>query len=147
MKIKCVVQDDDSIIFYKNDEVFIYMVRKPKWGGRFIGEIYNADDELLIKLDSNVFRSIKIIYQNLEIPFYKKSYFFWTAFILNHDCVRILDFLIYSRIYWNNTFIADTKLINLLNYNINLELHFNINDDEQIYYTCIFFCITCLYMR
>ena len=118
-----------------------------KWGGRFIGEIYNANDKLLIKLDSNVFRSIKIIYQNLEIPFYKKGYFFWTAFILNHDCVRILDFLIYSRIYWNNTFIADTKLINLLNYNINLELHFNINDDEQIYYTCIFFCITCLYMR
>ena len=67
MIIKCVVQDDDSIILYKNDEVFIYMVRKPKWGGRFIGEIYNANDKLLIKLDSNVFRSIKIIYQNLEI--------------------------------------------------------------------------------
>ena len=30
MKIKCVVQDDDSIIFYKNDEVFIYMTRKTK---------------------------------------------------------------------------------------------------------------------
>ena len=49
MIIKCVVQDDDSIILYKNDEVFIYMVRKPKWGGRFIGEIYNANDKRLIK--------------------------------------------------------------------------------------------------
>jgi len=44
MKIKCVVQDDDSIIFYKNDEVFIYMTRKTKWGGRVYGEIYNADE-------------------------------------------------------------------------------------------------------
>jgi hypothetical protein len=82
MKIKCVVQDDDSIIFYKNDEVFIYMVRKPKWDGRFIGEIYNAHDELLLKVKSFLWLGTKITYQNLGLFISNVSFYFYDRFIL-----------------------------------------------------------------
>ena len=75
MKIKCVVQDDDSIIFYKNDEVFIYMTRKTKWGGRVYGEIYDANDKLFLKVKSFLWLGTKITYQNLEIPFSKIGFF------------------------------------------------------------------------
>ena len=121
MKIKCVVQDDDSIIFYKNDEVFIYMTRKTKWGGRVYGEIYNADDELLLKVKSFLWLGIKITYQNLGLSISNVSFYLYDRFALGKkDKIEFFYFLIYYRLYWNNVFIADVKPINLLKYNTHL---------------------------
>ena len=115
MKIKGIVRDDDSIIFYKNDEVFIYMTRKTKWGGRVYGQIYNANDELLLKVKSFLWLGIKITYQNLGLPISNISFYLYDRFALGKkDKLEILNFLIYCRLYWNNACIADVKKINLL---------------------------------
>ena len=140
MIIKCVVQDDDSIIFYKNDEVFIYMTRKTKWGGRVYGKIYDANDELLLKVKSFLWLGIKITYQNLGLPISNVSFYFYDRFILGKkDKIEFFYFLIYCRLYWNNEFISDVKLTNLLKYN------FNTKDELKIYYSTILFCTTILY--
>ena len=147
MIIKGVVQDDDSIIFYKNDEVFIYMVRKPKWGGRFIGEIYNAHDELLLKVKSFLWPGTKITYQNLGLFISNVSFYFYDRFILGKkDKIEFFYFLIYYRLYWNNKFIADVKPVDLLKYNTHLEINFNTKDELKIYYSTILFCTTILYV-
>ena len=146
MKIKCVVQDDDSIIFYKNDEVFIYMIRKTKWGGRVYGEIYDVNDKLLLKVKSFLWLGMKITYQNLGLPISNVSFYLYDRFALGKkDKLEILNFLIYYRLYWNNKFIADVKPINLLKYNTHLEIDFNIEDELKIYYSTILFCTTTLY--
>jgi len=146
MIIKGVVQDDDSIIFYKNDEVFIYMVRKPKWGGRVYGEIYNADDELLLKVKSFLWLGMKITYQNLGLPISNVSFYLYDRFILGKkDKIEFFYFLIYYRLYWNNKFIADVKPVDLLKYNTHLEINFNTKDELKIYYSTILFCTTILY--
>ena len=146
MKIKCIVQDDDSIIFYKNDEVFIYMIRKTKWGGRVYGEIYDANDKLLLKVKSFLWLGMKITYQNLGLPISNVSFYLYDRFALGKkDKLEILNFLIYYRLYWNNKFIADVKPINLLKYNTHLEIDFNIEDELKIYYSTILFCTTTLY--
>ena len=146
MKIKCVVQDDDSIIFYKNDEVFIYMTRKTKWGGRVYGEIYDANDELLLKVKSFLWLGTKITYQNLETLFSKIGFYLYDRFALGKkDKLEILNFLIYYRLYWNNKFIADVKPVDLLTYNTHLEINFNTKDKLKIYYSTILFCTTILY--
>jgi len=146
MIIKCIVQDDDSIIFYKNDEVFIYMTRKTKWGGRFIGEIYNANDKLLLKVKSFLWLGIKITYQNLGLFISNVSFYFYDRFILGKkDKIEFFYFLIYYRLYWNNKFIADVKPVDLLKYNTHLEINFNTKDELKIYYSTILFCTTILY--
>ena len=146
MKIKCVVQDDDSIIFYKNDEVFIYMTRKAKWGGRVYGEIYDANDKLLLKVKSFLWLGTKITYQNLGLFISNVSFYFYDRFILGKkDKIEFFYFLIYYRLYWNNVFIADVKPINLLKYNTHLEINFNTEDELKIYYSTILFCTTILY--
>ena len=146
MKIKGVVQDDDSIIFYKNDEVFIYMNRKTKWGGRVYGQIYNANDELLLKVKSFLWLGIKITYQNLGLPISNVSFYLYDRFALGKkDKLEILNILIYCRLYWNNACIADVKPINLLKYNTHLEINFNTKDELKIYYSTILFCTTILY--
>jgi len=146
MIIKCIVQDDDSIIFYKNNEVFIYMTRKTKWGGRVYGEIYDANDELLLKVKSFLWLGTKITYQNLEIPFSKIGFFFYDRFTLGKkDKLEILNLLIYYRLYWNNKFIADVKPVDLLKYNTHLEINFNTKDELKIYFSTILFCTTILY--
>ena len=146
MIIKCVVQDDDSIIFYKNDEVFIYMTRKTKWGGRVYGEIYDANDKLLLKVKSFLWLGMKITYQNLGLPISNVSFYLYDRFALGKkDKLEILNFLFYYRLYWNKKFIADVKTINLLKYNTHLEIDFNIEDELKIYYSTILFCTTTLY--
>ena len=146
MKIKCVVQDDDSIVFYKNDEVFIYMTRKTKWGGRVYGEIYYANDKLLLKVKSFLWLGIKITYQNLGLSISNVSFYLYDRFALGKkDKLEILNFLIYRRLYWNNKFIADVKLVDLLKYNTHLEINFNTKDELKIYYSTILFCTTILY--
>ena len=146
MKIKCIVQDDDSIIFYKNDEVFIYMIRKTKWGGRVYGEIYDANDKLLLKVKSFLWLGTKITYQNLGLSVSNVSFYLYDRFALGKkDKLEILNFLIYYRLYLNNVFIADVKLTNLLKYNTHLEINFNTKDDLKIYYSTILFCTTILY--
>ena len=147
MKIKCVVQDDDSIVFYKNDEVFIYMTRKTKWGGRVYGEIYGANDKLLLKVKSFLWLGIKITYQNLGLSVSNVSFYLYDRFALGKkDKLEILNFLIYYRLYWNNEFIADVKLTNLLKYNTHLKIDFNTEDELKIYYSTILFCTTILYV-
>ena len=90
----------------------------------------------------------KITYQNLEIPFYRKAYFFYEKFILNQkDKIELFFLFTYYRIYWNNKFIADTNVIYTFKHNLKLELHFNTNDEEQIYYSTIFFCAVNLFMK
>ena len=146
MKIKCVVQDDDSIIFYKNDEVFIYMIRKTKWGGSVYGEIYDANDKLLLKVKSFLWLGIKITYQNLGVSISNVRFYLYDRFILGEkDKIEFFHFLIYCRLYWNNKFIADVKLTNLLKYNTHLEINFNTKDELKIYYSTILFCTTILY--
>ena len=146
MIIKGVVQDNDSIIFYKNDEVFIYMTRKTKWGGRVYGEIYNADDELLLKVKSFLWLGIKITYQNLGLSLSNVSFYLYDRFALGKkDKIEFFYSLIYYRLYWNNAFIADAKPINLLKYNTHLEIDFNTKDELKIYYSTILFCTTILY--
>ena len=146
MKIKCVVQDDDSIIFYKNDEVFIYMTRKAKWGGRVYGEIYDANDKLLLKVKSFLWLGTKITYQNLGLFISNVSFYFYDRFILGKkDKIEFFYFLIYYRLYWNNKFIADVKPVDLLKYNTHLEIDFNTKDELKIYYSTILFCTTILY--
>ena len=90
----------------------------------------------------------KITYQNLEMPFYRKAYFFYERFIMNQkDKIELFFFFAYYRIYWNNKFIADTNVIYTFKHNLKLELHFNTNDEEQIYYSTIFFCAANLFMK
>lgn len=147
MIVTIIVNDDFSVNLYKNDELFLYMKRKSRWG-KLIGKIYNTKDKLLIKVESFLWLGTKITYQNLDTAFSKIGCYLYDRFTLGKkDKIEFFYFLIYYRIYWNNKFIADTKVIYTLKHNLKLELHFNIDDDEQIYYTCIFFCITCLYMR
>ena len=67
--------DDFSVNFYKDEKLFLYMKRKSKLG-KLTGEIYNAKDEPLLKVESFFWLGTKITYQNLEIPFYRKAYFF-----------------------------------------------------------------------
>ena len=56
------------------------------------------------------------------------------------DKIELFFLFTYYRIYWNNKFIADTNVIYTFKHNLKLELHFNTNDEEQIYYSTIFFC-------
>ena len=124
-----------------------YMKRKSKLG-KLIGEIYNTKDELLLRVESFFWLGTKITYQNLEIPFYRKAYFFYERFIMNQkDKIELFFFFAYYRIYWNDKFIADTNVIYTFKYNLKLELHFNTNDEEQIYYSTIFFCVTNFFMK
>lgn len=74
MIITVIVNDDFSVNFYKDENLFLYMKRKSKLG-KLIGEIYNAKNELLLKVESFFWLGTKITYQNLEMPFYKKVYF------------------------------------------------------------------------
>ena len=88
------------------------------------------------------------IFLHLEIPFYRKAYFFYERFILNQkDKIELFFLFTYYRIYWNNKFIADTNVIYTFKHNLKLELHFNTNDEEQIYYSNIFFCAANLFMK
>ena len=82
MIITVIVNDDFSVSFYKDEELFLYMKRNSKLG-KLIGEIYNTKDELLLKVESFFWLGTKITYQNLEMPFYRKAYFFYEKFILN----------------------------------------------------------------
>ena len=116
--------------------------------GKLIGEIYNIKAELLLKVESFFWLGTKITYQNLKIPFYRKAYFFYERFIMNQKGkIELFFFLAYYRIYWNNKFIADTNVIYTFKHNLKLELHFNTNDEEQIYYSTIFFCAVNLFMK
>ena len=91
---------------------------------------------------------MKITYQNLEKPFYRKAYFFYEKFILNQkDKIELFFFFAYYRIYWNDKFIADTNVIYTFKHNLKLELHFNTNDEESIYYSTIFFCVANLFIK
>ena len=147
MIITIIVNDDFSVNFYKNENLFLYMKRKSKLG-KLIGEIYNAKNELLLKVESFFWLGTKITYQNLEIPFHRKAYFFYERFIMNQkDKIELFFFFAYCRIYWNDKFIADTNVIYTFKHNLKLELHFNTNDEEQIYYSTIFFCAANLFMK
>ena len=75
MIITVIVNDNFSVNFYKDEELFLYMKRKYKLG-KLTGEIYNAKDEPLLKVESFFWLGTKITYQNLEISFYRKAYFF-----------------------------------------------------------------------
>ena len=91
--------DDFSVNFYKDEKLFLYMKRKSKCG-KLIGEIYNASDELLLRVESFFWLGTKITYQNLEKPFYKKAYFFYEKFILNQkDKIELFFLFTYYRIY------------------------------------------------
>ena len=92
MIITVIVNDDFLVNFYKGEELFLYMKRKSKLG-KLTGEIYNAKDELLLKVESFFWLGTKITYQNLEIPFYRKAYFFCEKFILNQKDKIELFFL------------------------------------------------------
>ena len=147
MIIKVIVNDDFSVSFYKDENLFLYTKRKSKLG-KLTGEIYNAKDELLLKVESFFWLGTKITYQNLEIPFYRKAYFFYEKFILNQkDKIELFFLFTYYRIYWNNKFIADTNVIYTFKHNLKLELHFNTNDEESIYYSTIFFCAANLFIK
>ena len=147
MIIKVIVNDDFSVSFYKDENLFLYMKRKSKLG-KLTGEIYNAKDELLLKVESFFWLGTKITYQNLEIPFYRKAYFFYEKFILNQkDKIELFFLFTYYRIYWNNKFIADTNVIYTIKHNLKLGLHFNTNDLEQVYYSTIFFCAANLFIK
>ena len=123
------------------------MKRKSKLG-KLTGEIYNAKDEPLLKVESFFWLGTKITYQNLEIPFHRKAYFFYERFIMNQkDKIELFFFFAYYRIYWNNKFIADTNVIYTFKHNLKLELHFNTNDEESIYYSTIFFCAANLFIK
>ena len=99
MIITVIVNDDFSVSFYKDENLFLYMKRKSKLG-KLIGEIYNAKDELLLRVESFFWLGTKITYQNLEKPFYKKAYFFYEKFILNQkDKIELFFLFTYYRIY------------------------------------------------
>ena len=116
--------------------------------GKLIGEIYNIKAELLLKVESFFWLGTKITYQNLKIPFYRKTYFFYERFIMNQKGkIELFFFFAYYRIYWNNKFIADTNVIYTFKHNLKLELHFNTNDEEQVYYSTIFFCVANLFIK
>ena len=75
-------------------------------------------------------------------------FFFYERFILNQkDKIELFFFFAYYRIYWNDKFIADTNIIYTFKHNLKLELHFNTNDEEQVYYSTIFFCAANLFMK
>ncbi len=147
MKITVIVNDDFSVSFYKDEKLFLYMKRKSKLG-KLTGEIYNTKDELLLRVESFFWLGTKITYQNLEKPFYRKAYFFYERFIMNQkDKIELIFLFTYYRIYWNNKFITDTNVIYTFKHNLKLELHFNTNDEEQDYYSTIFFCTANLFMK
>ena len=147
MIITVIVNDDFSVSFYKGEELFLYMKRKSKLG-KLTGEIYNTKDELLLRVESFFWLGTKITYQNLEMPFYRKAYFFYERFILNQkDKIELFFFFSYYIIYLNYKFISDTNIIYTFKHNLKLELHFNTNDEEQVYYSTIFFCVANLFMK
>ena len=147
MIITIIVNDDFLVNFYKDENLFLYMKIKSKLG-KLTGEIYNAKDELLLRVESFFWLGTKITYQNLEVSFYRKAYFFYEKFILNQkDKIELFFLFTYYRIYWNNKFIADTNVIHTFKHNLKLELHFNTNDEEQIYYSTIFFCAANLFIK
>ena len=82
MIITVIVNDDFSVNFYKDEKLFLYMKRNSKLG-KLTGEIYNAKNGLLLKVESFFWLGTKITYQNLEIPFHRKAYFFYERFIMN----------------------------------------------------------------
>ena len=147
MKIIVIVNDDFSVNFYRDEKLFLYMKRKSKLG-KLTGEIYNTKAELLLRVESFFWLGTKITYQNLEKSFYRKAYFFYERFIMNQkDKIELFFFFAYYRIYWNNKFIADTNVIYTFKHNLKLELHFNTNDEESIYYSTIFFCAVNLFIK
>ena len=54
------------------------------------------------------------------------------------DKIELFFFLAYYRIYWNDKFIAETNVIYTFKHNLKLELHFNTNNEEQVYYSSQF---------
>ena len=111
MIITVIVNDDFSVSFYKGEELFLYMKRKSKLG-KLTGEIYNAKDELLLKVEFFFWLGTKITYQNLEKPFYRKAYFFYEGFIMNQkDKIELCFFFFFYLINLNKKIISDTKVI------------------------------------
>ena len=100
----------------------------------------------MLKVKSFLWLGIKITYQNLGLSISNVSFYLYDRFALGKkDKLEILNFLIYRRLYWNNKFIADVKLVDLLKYNTHLEINFNTKDELKIYYSTILFCTTILY--
>ena len=146
MIIDVIFDLENSIHFYKVGQVFFYMTRDTAVFQKISGEIFDSKNQLLLKVKTSPFSRTDVTYQNLKLKFTKKSLFINDVFELNkNELIKISNFILFfGNIYWNEKKICKIKYFFSLKYSIKLKLEFCTKDEEQIYYACIFYCVTLL---
>lgn len=152
--IKIPLDEEESITIHKNEELLYQINRKRKYylGFKITGEFF--DKEKKIAVVTNSFQLVKILFQDLEnkIQVMSSRWLFYSKFKVGNNEVKIVDnplyFIypkFYSKIYWDNRFIANVSLQKVGFESITLKIDFKANNDrEVVYYPTLIYAMTCI---
>lgn len=150
--IKIPVDEESSITIYKNDELLYQINRKLYFGYKIRGEFYDKENKLFAVVTKFYFY-IKILFQEVPLKIkVKNNLLFYSKFIVGKNKINIYDnplyFIypkFYSKIYWNNRFIANVGLQKVGFENITLKIDFKTNNDrEEVHYSTLVYAMTCI---